>query len=248
VDVLLQTIDLKRDYVVGPLTVPVLRGVNLELIRGTTASLVGRSGAGKTTLLQLLGLLDTPTSGQILFQGQDVSQLSRARRAEVRRREIGFVFQFYHLIRELTAIDNVMLSGKIGASLADSVLGRHEHRRRACELLERVGLGHRIHHRPRQLSGGEMQRVAIARALYARPSLLLCDEPTGNLDTETGSSILELLFSLQAEFQTTMLLITHDPELSRRCARVIHLADGKITGADDPWNDEPRNTIRGAAV
>ncbi|MFN0206825.1 MAG: ABC transporter ATP-binding protein [Planctomycetota bacterium] len=230
--ILLETVNLQRDYRIGSQSVSVLKGVNLQLFDGETVSLVGKSGVGKTTLLQLLGLLDTPTAGKILLRGEDVGRLTRARRAEIRRKEIGFVFQFYHLIRELTALENVMLSGRIGASLIESIVRRHDDRERAMLLLKRVGLDHRHRHRPSQLSGGELQRVAIARALYAKPSLLLCDEPTGNLDTDTGASILELLFGLQDELNTTLLLVTHDPELARRCGRVVRLVNGQIDAVE----------------
>lgn len=224
----LEAIDVRRDYSIGSATIPVLKGVNLRFVPGETVSLVGRSGVGKTTLLQILGLLDRPTSGQVQVRGRDVSQLSRSQRAEVRRQEIGFVFQFYHLIPELTALENVMLSQRIGEPFLQALARRRSERERATALLERVGLGHRMHHRPRQLSGGELQRTAIARALFAKPSILLCDEPTGNLDADTGAAILELLFQLQRENRTALVIVTHDLEVARRCGRLVTLRDGRV--------------------
>jgi lipoprotein-releasing system ATP-binding protein len=228
---LLEVKDVKHEYRLGARTVPVLRGIDLHLDIGETVAIVGKSGVGKTTLLQILGLLEPPTSGTIELRGRDVSKLSASRRAEIRRREIGFVFQFYHLIPELTALENVRLSTRIGEPFFDALRNRGVERDRALALLERVGLVHRARHRPSQMSGGELQRTAIARALFARPSLLLCDEPTGNLDSDTGRAILELLFELQAELKTTLLLVTHDSELARRCGREIRIVDGRVAPA-----------------
>lgn len=233
---LLETRDVRYEYALGAQRVPVLKGVDLALAEGETVSIVGKSGVGKTTLLQILGLLDVPTSGQVMLRGQDVARLSAGRRAALRRREIGFVFQFYHLIPELTALENVLLSGRIGEPAAAAFRQRKEERSRALALLERVGLGPRSRHRPSQLSGGEMQRVAIARALFSRPSLLLCDEPTGNLDSDTGASILSLLFGLQAEVGSTLLIVTHDPELARRCTRQVQIVDGRVQNGAAPQN------------
>jgi predicted ABC-type transport system involved in lysophospholipase L1 biosynthesis ATPase subunit len=227
-DVLLEAKDIRHEYKLGARTVPVLKGVNLRLVAGETASIIGKSGVGKTTLLQILGLLDRPTSGEIRLRGEDVCKLSPAKRANLRRLEIGFVFQFYHLIPELTALENVLLSGRIGEPFFEAIRERKNERARAMALLDRVGLAPRARHRPGQLSGGELQRVAIARALFSRPSLLLCDEPTGNLDFDTGQAILDLLFGLQSEFGTTLLLVTHDLELARRCSRQIRIVDGKV--------------------
>jgi predicted ABC-type transport system involved in lysophospholipase L1 biosynthesis ATPase subunit len=243
---LLEAREVRHDFRLGARMISVLRGVNLAFAAGETVSIVGKSGAGKTTLLQILGLLEPPTSGEVLLRGQDVAKWSAARRAEMRRREIGFVFQFYHLIRELTALENVLLSARVGEPLSESIRQRASERARAVALLERVGLGARAKHRPSQLSGGELQRVAIARALFSRPSLLLCDEPTGNLDSDTGSAILELLFGLQAELKTTLCLVTHDLELARRCSRQIRIQDGKVAAEPPPRNGSIPSAVGGA--
>jgi predicted ABC-type transport system involved in lysophospholipase L1 biosynthesis ATPase subunit len=227
-DRLLEVKGVKHEYRLGSRAIPVLRGIDLHLDAGETVAIVGKSGVGKTTLLQILGLLEPPTEGTIALRGLDLARLSASKRADIRRREIGFVFQFYHLIPELTALENVRLSTRIGEPFFDALRNRAAERDRAHALLDRVGLAHRARHRPSQMSGGELQRTAIARALFARPSLLLCDEPTGNLDSDTGGAILELLFGLQSELKTTLLLVTHDLELARRCGRQIRIVDGRV--------------------
>ena len=214
--------NLDRTYRIGKRSLNVLRGVNLEVERGAFLALRGASGAGKSTLLHLLGGLDVPDAGEISFAGKNLAVFSPAKLAAFRNLKVGFVFQAYHLLPELTALENVCLPARIArTSVAETA-------QRARELLGRVGLGERIEHRPYELSGGEQQRVAIARALINNPKLLLADEPTGNLDSKTGGEIIELLKSLRAEKNTTLIIATHDPRVAAHAERVIELVDGRI--------------------
>ena len=222
---LLEVRDVHKTYDNGAQPLEVLRGVELSVQPGETVALVGPSGAGKSTLLHIMGGLDAPTQGRVLLDGRDLYALKDAERATIRNAHIGFVFQFYHLLPELTAVENVMLPALI----------RNHHRRRdiaqrATDCLVRVGLGHRLTHRPSQLSGGELQRAAIARALINAPQLLLCDEPTGNLDSQTGEAVIELLFGLRAPEQRTIVLVTHDANLARRADRIVPMRDGQLQG------------------
>jgi ABC-type lipoprotein export system ATPase subunit len=215
--------DLGRTYRIGKRSLNVLRGVNLEVVRGDFLALRGASGAGKSTLLHLLGGLDVPDAGEISFAGKNLAALSAAKLAVFRNFKVGFVFQAYHLLPELTALENVCLPARIArVSVADAA-------KRGRELLARVGLGERVEHRPNELSGGEQQRVAIARALINSPELLLADEPTGNLDSKTGGEIIELLKSLRVEKNTTLIIATHDTRVAAHAEHVIELADGRIT-------------------
>jgi ABC-type lipoprotein export system ATPase subunit len=215
--------DLGRTYRIGKRSLNVLRGVNLEVARGDFLALRGASGAGKSTLLHLLGGLDVPDAGEISFAGKNLATLSAAKLAAFRNFKVGFVFQAYHLLPELTALENVCLPARIArVSVADAA-------KRGRELLARVGLGERVEHRPNELSGGEQQRVAIARALINSPELLLADEPTGNLDSKTGGEIIALLKGLRVEKQTTLIIATHDARVAAHAERVIELADGRIT-------------------
>jgi lipoprotein-releasing system ATP-binding protein len=191
-------------------------------------ALVGPSGAGKSTLLHILGLLERPSEGRIDLGDQDAWQLSTARRAEIRNVEIGFVFQFYHLLPELTALENALLPAMIRHSRLGYRRRRRESVARATALLERFGMGPRLHHRPAQLSGGERQRVALARALFHDPGILLADEPTGNLDSATGEKVLELLFEEQRRRGLSMILVTHDDRIARLCQRTVYMEDGQI--------------------
>ncbi len=203
----------------GPLTL--LHGVHLQVPRGGSLAIVGPSGSGKTTLLGLLAGLDLPTHGRVCIDGVDLNALDEDGRARLRAARIGFVFQDFQLIDHLSALENVML--------ALDIAGRSRQvRADAAAMLERVGLGHRLDQRPPVLSGGEQQRVALARAFATRPALLLADEPTGNLDEATGARIIDLLFSLQRELGTTLVLVTHDPALARRCDAVVALRDGRL--------------------
>jgi len=200
----------------------VLESLDLRINPGDSVAIIGPSGAGKSTLLSLLAGLDIPESGEILFQGEAFSGRSEDQRAAVRRGRIGFVFQSFQLLQGLTAVENVMLPLELtGMSVAQA-------KQRAMKWLERVGLGARTHHRPRMLSGGEQQRVALARAFVNEPALLFADEPTGNLDRRTGESVSELLFELNQETGTTLILVTHDERLASRCQRILSLEDGTL--------------------
>ncbi len=204
----------------GDKPLQVLQTINLEFSAGSTNAIVGASGSGKTTLLGLLAGLDLPTSGRIVFAGQDITQLSEDQRALIRAGKVAFIFQSFQLLQHLTAYENVLLSLEI--------LNRPNARNVATSILERVGLGERLHHYPNQLSGGEQQRCAIARAFATDPILLFADEPTGNLDLKTGKKIIDLLFELNREKQTCLVIATHDSSLAERCDRTIELAGGEV--------------------
>jgi putative ABC transport system ATP-binding protein len=215
--------DVRRTFP-GPPEVHAVRGVDLRIERGEYVSIIGPSGSGKSTLLHLLGLLDQPTGGEYRLDGEDVSTLSERRRSAVRGSRIGFVFQAFHLLPSRTVLDNVMLS------MLYQAVPRRQRRARAEEALGRVGLDHRREFTPRTLSGGERQRVAIARALAAEPSLLLADEPTGNLDRVNASGVLDLFDALHAE-GLTLAVITHDEQVSRRAQRRVRMTDGRLVAA-----------------
>jgi ABC-type lipoprotein export system ATPase subunit len=222
---LLEARELRKAYVTGKRELEVLKGVNFSATRGEFVALQGASGAGKSTLLHLLGGLDRPNRGTILFDGQEISRLSNPELAHLRNVRIGFVFQAYHLFPELNALENVCLPARMARVSLDETLVR------ASRLLERVGLGKRMEHRPMELSGGEQQRVAIARALINDPVAILADEPTGNLDSHTGDEIMDLLLALRAERQTTLIIATHDSRLAERAPRVVRLVDGQVVSA-----------------
>jgi putative ABC transport system ATP-binding protein len=204
-------------------TLAILADVTLAIGRGETVAVMGASGAGKSTLLALLAGLDEPTSGAVHLAGHDLTRLDEDGRAAVRARHVGFVFQSFHLVPSLTALENVMLPLELA--------GRADARAAALEVLARVGLAGRVGHYPRQLSGGEQQRVAIARAFVTRPDVLFADEPTGNLDAATGERIMDLLFGLNAETSATLVLVTHDQALAARCQRIVRLDAGRMVGA-----------------
>jgi len=222
---------IDRAYVTANETIPVLVGLDVDLSRGESVSVVGASGSGKTTMIHVLGMLDRPDSGSLEIDGENVLAAGGGRRAALRNRHLGFVFQFYHLVNELTAIENVELPARIGGGWAPPAGERSAWRDRARELLGQVGLVGREKHRPNQLSGGERQRVAIARAVMNRPAVLFCDEPTGNLDPRTSRGVQELLLEIGAESRA-MLLVTHDEAFARRCGRVLRLTDGRLAPAD----------------
>jgi len=213
---------LRKSYLMGKRTLEVLRGIDLVVARGEFLALRGASGAGKSTLLHLLGGLDLPNAGEISFDGMDLRALSKRALAQWRNRRVGFIFQAYHLLPELSALENVALPARVARTAPA------EAARRAAALLERVGLAQRLEHRPYELSGGEQQRVAIARALVNEPDLILADEPTGNLDSHTGADIIQLLQALREERQATFILATHDAHIAARARRVMELADGQL--------------------
>ena len=224
----LRAVGLEKTYRKGALEAQVLRGVDLEVMQGELLAIVGQSGCGKSTLLHLLGTLDRPDAGEIHYGGRRVDNLPRRRRDQLRRQQLGMIFQAYHLLPELTAIENVLAPAMVRHGVFSYLGKRRELRERAEELLEIVGLGHRMKHRPRELSGGEMQRTAIARALMNRPSLLLADDPTGNLDRETGEGVLELLGRLNLEHGLTVVMVTHDIAIAARADRTVTLVEGRV--------------------
>jgi putative ABC transport system ATP-binding protein len=219
---LVEAVDLKKTYMLGKVPVEALRGVNLKVETGDFVAILGPSGSGKSTILNLIGALDKPTSGTLMIDGVDISQLNDNQLADLRRR-IGFVFQFFNLIPRLSAKDNVELS----MSIAE--LSRAERSKRATELLETVGLKDRMKHKPAELSGGQQQRVAIARALANKPKFLLLDEPTGNIDSKTAGEIIALIKKLNAEQNVSIIMVTHDEHLSQEAKRTVQMFDGQIT-------------------
>jgi len=226
-DVVIRIAGLTRHYVMGSETVQALRGVSLEIRRNEYVALMGPSGSGKSTMMNILGCLDTPTSGEYWLNGQEVSQLSDDALARVRNKEIGFVFQTFNLLPRATALHNVELP------LIYAGLRARERRERAAAALERVGLGHRMHHRPNELSGGQRQRVAIARGLVNEPSILLADEPTGNLDSSTSEEIMQVFEGLHGQGQT-IVMVTHEADIAAHAKRVVLMRDGRIE------SDRPR--------
>jgi len=219
---IINTIDLVKVYKVGHLEFPALRGINLRVKKGEFISIVGPSGSGKSTLLNMLGALDRPTSGHVFIDGINIFSLSDDQLAEFRNSKIGFIFQAYNLIPRATAIKNVELPMIVKG------IPKVERFKRAYELLKRVGLEDKIYRKPLELSGGEQQRVAIARALVNQPSIVLGDEPTGNIDSKTGYEIVNLLKEINSEFGTTFIIVTHNPEVANATERIIHVRDGKI--------------------
>ena len=217
---LLEGIDLEREYRTGPEVVRVLRGASVEIGAGEVVALVGASGVGKSTLLHLLGSLDRPSAGRVLFRGEDLFARGEAALARYRRQEVGFVFQFYNLLGDLTALENAMIPALLQRRPTS------EARERAAAALTEVGLGDRLHHRPGEMSGGEQQRVAVARALINGPKVILADEPTGNLDPKTSAVIYDLFLQLQGERGIAFFVATHNPELARRAERGYRLVDG----------------------
>jgi len=221
-------IAVEKAYRKGEHKIPVLLGVDIEVRRGEFVSIIGQSGSGKSTLLHLLGLLDGPDVGEVKLYGQRIDDLHSRSRDELRNRVFGFIFQFYHLLPELSVMENVLAPLMIRHSTWTYWKSRKAFQEQARELLERVGLGHRLTHKPSELSGGEMQRAAIARALMGNPEVLLADEPTGNLDAETGAEIMELLRSLNGLNDLTIIMVTHDESIAQQAHRIVRLAEGRL--------------------
>ena len=219
---LIEAIQVNKSFKTEAGELNILRDINLTIAEGEMLGIIGASGAGKSTLLHILGTLDKPSSGKVLFQGKDVFSLDDAKLAEFRNSSIGFVFQFHHLLPEFNSLENVMLPGLISSR----PYGETENR--AKQILDELGLSKRLKHRPGELSGGEQQRVAVARALLQNPKIVLADEPTGNLDTSTGNSLFDLFIELNRKNRTTFVIVTHNKTLSDHCHRVLEMADGKF--------------------
>ncbi len=225
---LVSAVDLSRTYRMGRVSLEVLKGVSFDVHHGEFVSIFGHSGSGKSTLLHLLGMLDKPTDGTVIIESTDTAKLSARQRDRMRNRDVGFIFQFYHLLPELTVLENTILPAMVGCSLAGYFCGKKKNLQRAAQLLDELGLGDRLKHRPKELSGGERQRVAIARALINQPKLLLADEPTGNLDSKTGQKIMDTLLRFNRENRQTILMVTHDEDLAAEVGRSITLKDGRL--------------------
>ena len=224
---------VSKTYRMGDSTLQVLKGVDLSVKTGEFLAIEGRSGSGKSTLLHLLGALDAADAGSIEYNGQDIARIPAAERSRLRNLQFGFVFQFYHLLPELNVIENTMLAPMIEHSWWQWRTKRKAQYERAAEVLKQLGMDHRMRHRPNQLSGGERQRVAIARALMNQPKVLFADEPTGNLDAETGRQIMSVLEGLHRERAQTIVMVTHDRQIARTADRVLVLKDGRLAGTAD---------------
>jgi len=235
--VLIRLEDIRKTYHLGEIDVPVLKGISLSIEKGEFVALMGSSGSGKSTLMNILGCLDRPSSGAYWFEGQNIVQLTVDERAYLRNAKMGFVFQSFNLLPRASALENVMMPLGYTATF----VSEREARRRAMEMLEKVGLAERLHHEPSQLSGGQQQRVAIARALINRPPVLFADEPTGNLDSKTSCEVLEMFKTLNQKDGITVILVTHDPEVARHADRLIRIADGVLVDgtaaadSDEDW-------------
>ncbi len=240
-EIVIRLENIVKIYQMGKVQVHALRGVSLQVQRGDMIAIMGPSGSGKSTLMNIIGALDTPTSGRYLLEGQDVSRLNDDQLAEIRNKRIGFVFQNFNLLPRLTALEQVELP-----LVYAGVFSRRERRRRAQEALERVGLGDRLHHRPNELSGGQQQRVAIARALVNNPSIILADEPTGNLDSKSGAEVMYIFQHLNQEQGITVVLVTHEPDIARHTRRIVYLRDGLIVGDESVLH--PKVAMPGGAL
>jgi putative ABC transport system ATP-binding protein len=225
--VVVECVNLRKSYILGEVKVEALRGINMQIKRGEMISIMGPSGCGKTTLLNIIGSLDYPTSGKIILEGKDISDATERELTRIRRKSVGFVFQFYNLLPVLSALENVELPMLIAG------VPKEERNKRALELLEKVDLSKRKNHKPDELSGGERQRVAIARSLANNPAILLADEPTGDLDTETGISVLKLLKEVNRTENQTLVLVTHDDSIAKQAGRIFHIKDGMISSIEE---------------
>ncbi|WP_052074842.1 lipoprotein-releasing ABC transporter ATP-binding protein LolD [Shewanella mangrovi] len=223
---LLQVIGVSKSYQEGKVSTPVLHEVSLSINAGEQLAIVGSSGSGKSTLLHIMGTLDKPSAGQVLLDGANLYKLSVAKQAKVRNEQLGFIYQFHHLLPEFTALENVSMPGWIAGQNKQDVA------KRASDLLERVGLSHRLQHLPSELSGGERQRVAIARALINQPRLVLADEPTGNLDAASGEAVYQLIQELAKQLNTAFVVVTHDQALAARMDRQLHMVDGQLLSSN----------------
>jgi putative ABC transport system ATP-binding protein len=219
---------LVKTYQLGKVSIPALRGISFDVAKGEFLVVMGPSGSGKTTLLNLIGAIDKPTSGAVFIDGRDITTLGEGELTKLRRHKIGFIFQFYNLIPALTALENVELP------LLTAGVSRKDTSRRASELLETVGLTERVNHFPDELSGGEQQRVAIARALANKPSVILADEPTGDLDTKTSMEVVQILYDSSKKENATVIVVTHDPLIAEKADRILQMRDGNITGETRP--------------
>jgi len=231
-EVILQAQGLARRFQMGDATIDVLRHVDLALKSGEFVAIEGRSGSGKSTLLHIMGALDTCDGGSVLFDGENISTMPGWQRNQLRNESFGFIFQFYYLLPELNVLENTLLAPMVGHGVGDFMGNRGQLRQRAADLLEQLGLSHRLKHRPSHLSGGERQRVAIARALMNRPRILFADEPTGNLDNETGRQIMDVLEKLHRDQNQTIVMVTHDRGLAREADRVLVLRNGVLASAE----------------
>jgi lipoprotein-releasing system ATP-binding protein len=225
-DVVLQTRQVQKNFRQGPVTLEVLRGIDVTITAGERLAIVGASGSGKTTLLQILGGLDRPTSGEVLVDGRNIHLLNERERGELRNQALGFVYQFHHLLPEFSALENVAMPLLVRRTRVA------EAKERAAQVLTRVGLGQRLTHRPHQLSGGERQRAAVARALVTQPKLVLADEPTGNLDGNNAAQVFELMLELNRERGTSLVLVTHDLRIAARMDRALEIESGKLNEVD----------------
>jgi putative ABC transport system ATP-binding protein len=225
-DIVVECRNLRKSYILGEIRVDALRGINMKINRGEMISIMGPSGCGKTTLLNIIGSLDNPSSGQVLLEGSDISRASEQQLTDIRRKSVGFIFQFYNLLPVLTAVENVELPMLIAG------IPKKERVQRANELLEKVDLLRRKDHKPDELSGGERQRVAIARSLANRPTILLADEPTGDLDTESGQAVLSLLKEVNETENQTVIMVTHDSNIAKQANRIFHIKDGMVSSVE----------------